>query len=189
MVAVDADGNASVVISDTEGVLFRGNGTVTEGGNFNTVATPPILAGKVAPLIPSVTVAATFYGDNTAGVDLTGAITKNALVQKYAGAFTCPVQGELFGGFVGDHTNGNLDITVSSTGYVTGTAETSGDGIVSFKGRVNLDGSISFTSFTLGGGTTWNGFLYLQPNFAVAGFGIWSNSGDSGTWTAGFTTT
>jgi len=179
LVVVQPNGNTSIVISDSTGVLNKGNGTTTSTGHLSGTATGSQDVNVTGTFTPGPTA-------NTLSAQLSGGLTDTVSASQIANANVPPIVGTFTGTYSGDES-GTFTIQIHSDGTVTGTVQSPSAGTITVSGTVNLAGAVTFNGSGSAGTASWTGSFFFVPNQSLAqGSGTWSNpsSSMSGTWHA-----
>jgi hypothetical protein len=183
-VAVQTDGNASVVLKDATAGLFTGSGTVTADGALNATAmnTNSALAVQVSGQFTNQSGLITVDGSANGDVSVptwTG--------QRIAGIGINAFAGNWSGNWSGPDSAGTWTGVLSNDGILTGVALNTGCGQMPVVGTISLTG----LGYLQGAGTascphtkaSWQGVFFLQGNEPLAE-GTWtSTDGGAGLWT------
>lgn len=174
LVTVDVSGNATVVVSDATGIVYKGSGTVNASGVLNASAASSADASKTVTFNGSfISQGGTLSGSVSASGDFTASVSMT-----YVSASANVFQGNYTVTYTGAKT-GTFSVTIDSTGKITGTTDSNS----SLTGQVSASGSISGTTST---GATFMGNFFLMPGGSAAlKAGTWTSPpSDSGLWTA-----
>lgn len=179
---VDTDGTTTMVISDTNGIQFKGIGQANSSTDVTATLTGP--GGTI-----DVTGSFLFQGQPVLRLVLTGATNQTINTQKFANVNTSPFAGTLTVATTGDES-GSASITVAADGSISGTASSPSGGSFSVIGAVDSLGSINFHGIgsvaSVPTEFTYTGDLFQKPtvNIDVEGEGDWDGGALSGTWSA-----
>jgi hypothetical protein len=181
-IAVGADGSVTVVITDSQAGVFRGNGTVSNTGELTATATNQATQG-------SATVTGLFVKQGGI-ITASGSIAGSISVSRWAASKIAEVGMNAFAGnwsgtYAGSES-GTWSAAIGTDGNVSATAQSPSVGTVTLRGTVSSAGWGTLSGSGTGQGgpftITWEGTFYLQGNEAVAS-GTWrSSSGFSGDW-------
>ena len=177
---IGKDGHVGAQLNSSSDVLFAGTGTLV--GNNLVISMQSVNGGGGTVLAQG----SVLPGDPpTIAITLSGAISANVSATEFAGADVVLSAGT-YNGTLEDGDTGTFTITVTDSGDVTGTVNSSlnGDNLP-VEGSTDLKGEIHFHYHVAGGDGTFEGYLFMPVNTTeFVGEGDWDFGEVGGDWQA-----
>lgn len=174
LVVIGRDNSTTIVLSDTNGVVYSGTGTTTHEG---------ALTGTVTSGDGNSTANVTGTAqDNFIDVFFTGAVSNGVRVVRFI-TTTNPFAVKFSGTYSGSES-GSFDLDVNTDGQISGIIHRPG-GDFPITGSIDKSGEVTLSTTVDGVHITWSGHLFFNQFGSLQGKGDWSISPDLvGTWNA-----